>query len=291
MQLPATVSRRPRWWTQVLLAVGFAWGYDEVRALHGDVAKAGVAHGHDVLRIDRWLHIEWVTPANNWLGEHHDIAAAMSGYYFVMHLGMTALTLVVLWLHGSRYRWHRDALLLMSVIGLVVYWLYPVAPPRLLPGFHDTVRDLLPAAYDLETARGNLYAAVPSLHVAWAIWCGVALWSISSRPGVRAVAVFHPVATTLTVVATGNHYVFDIVTGAALAGLTYPLLRGLAPARARSDLDERRVAQQQPLAADVATEVDLGLRALRRTPDGNYPAETERVMGYPVAGRERQDRA
>jgi hypothetical protein len=143
--------------------------------LHGNVRAAGLAHGVDVLRLDRAMHVDWATPLNVWLGHHDALGDVLAGYYFVMHLGMTSLTLVVLWLHGRRYRWHRDALLVMSLVGLVVYWLYPVAPPRLLPGFHDTVRQVLPSAYDLETARANLYAAVPSLHLAWALWVGAAL--------------------------------------------------------------------------------------------------------------------
>lgn len=291
MRLPPVTVPRPVWWTQVLLAVGFAWGYDEIRALHGDVHKAGLAHGLDVLHLDRVLHVDWATPFNAWLVHHDTLADLLAGYYFVMHLGMTSLTLVVLWWHGRRYRWHRDALLLMSVVGLVVYWLYPVAPPRLLPGFHDTVRQVLPSAYDLETSRANLYAAVPSLHIAWAVWVGVALWSVSRRRWVRVVAIAHPALTTATVLATGNHYVADVVSGLVLAGIAYPLLRlgiplaeRVIPLRVTSDLDERRIAKQQPLAPYVATEVDLGLGALGVTANGDHAAHAERVVGDPVTG-------
>ena len=272
----------------MLLAVGFAWGYDEVRALHGDVRRAGIAHGLDVLHVDRMLHIDWATPFNAWLVHHRTLADVLAGYYFVMHLGMAALTLVVLWLHGRRYRWHRDVLLVMSFVGLAVYWLYPVAPPRLVPGFHDTVRDVLPSAYDFETARANLYAALPSLHVAWAVWVGVALWSVSRRGWVRAVAVAHPVLTTVTVLATGNHYVADVVTGVLLAAVAYPLLSlGFWALH----LDERGVAKQQPLAADVAAEVDFGLRAVRLPADRDHSAQTEGVMRDAVARSELRDRA
>jgi hypothetical protein len=304
MRLPPVTVRRPVWWTQILLAVGFAWGYDEVRALHGDVRATGLAHGLDVLHFDRALHVDWVTPINAWVTHHETVADALAGYYFVMHLGMTSLTLVVLWLHGRRYRWHRDALLLMSMVGLVVYWLYPVAPPRLLPGFHDTVRHVLPAAYDVETARANLYAAVPSLHLAWAVWVGVALWSISHRPWVRAIAVAHPALTTLTVLATGNHYVADVATGVVLAAIAYPLLRVTVPlaervapslvnvgAETRSEFDERRIPEQQPFAADLAAEVDLSLRGLSLPTNGDDPAHAERIVGDAVPGRQLQDRA
>ena len=291
MRLPPVPVRRPVWWTQVLLAVGFAWGYDEVRALHGDVRRAGIAHGLDVLHLDRVLHVDWATPFNAWLVHHRTFGDVLAGYYFVMHLGMTALTLVVLWVHGRSYRWHRDALVVMSILGLAVYWLYPVAPPRLLPGFHDTVKAVLPAAYRLETSRANLYAAVPSLHLAWAVWVGVALWSVSRRPWVRAAGVAHPVITTVTVLATGNHYVVDVASGVALAAMAYPLLSLGFRVADRLDLDQWRVAEQQTFAADVAPEVNLGFRAVRLPTDGHHASEAERVVRDAIAGSELRDRA
>lgn len=224
MRLPATSEPRPMWWVQVLLVVAFAVGYDEVRSLHGDVVASGLAHAQQVLAVDRGLHMSWAAPVNSWVDAHDTIAAAMSGYYFVMHLGVTALVLLVLWLRGDGYRRHRNALVVASLIGLAVYWAYPVAPPRMLPGFHDTVRELLPAAFRLETAKANLYAAVPSLHMAWAVWCAVALCAIFSAWWVRALAVAHPALTALTVLGTGNHYTFDLLTGAALLAVAYPVV-------------------------------------------------------------------
>lgn len=268
-----------------MLVVGFAWGYDEVRSLHGNVVAEATAHGNAVLHIDSVLHLSWAAPFNAWLSHHATLAVSCSAYYFVMHLGATSLTLLVLWLDGVRYRWHRNALAVASVVGLVVYWVYPVAPPRLLPGFRDVVQAHLPAAYDLESAKGNLYAAVPSLHMTWALWCAVALWSVSRRPWVRAVAVGHVALTALTVLATANHYTFDLLTGAALVAVAYPLLH-----LAQSQLDQRRVAQQQPLAAHLTAEVDLGLRGLGGAAHRHHPAETERVVRHAVAGRQRQNR-
>lgn len=287
--LPPLVRPRPRWWFQVLLVVGFATGYDEVRALHGDVAALGLRHGHDVLQLDRDWHVSWAEPLNAWLAGHSTVAQVLSSYYFVMHLGMTALLLLLLWLRSDAYRRQRNVLVVASLLGLAAYWAYPVAPPRMLAGFHDTVHDLLPAAYQLEASKANLYAAVPSLHMAWAIWCGVALWAMSGAWWVRTLAVAHPVITAVTVLATGNHYVFDLLTGAALMLLAYPLTDALG--RLASELRERRVTQQQPLRADVRTEVHLGLRLLRRAADGDDSAQAERVVRYPVPRRQVEDRA
>lgn len=283
MRLPVTRERRPAWWTQVLLVVGFAIGYDDVRSLHGDVVAAGLRHGRAVLALDRSLHLSWAEPVNAWLTSHHVVATFMSYYYFVMHLGMTALVLLVLWLRGDGYRRHRNALLTASLIGLVVYWAYPVAPPRMLPGFHDTVHEVVPAAYRLESARANLYAAVPSLHMAWAVWCAVALCAICTAWWMRAIAVAHPALTAVTVLGTGNHYTFDLVTGVLLIVVTYALMNATWPTTA-SDLRQRRIPQQQPLAADVTAEVHLDLGLVTRAAHDNDASKPERVVADAVTG-------
>lgn len=226
LRLPTVDPPRPRWWGQVLLVVGFAWAYDEVRSLHGDVVAAGIRHGHAVLRADRALHVDWSAPLNGWLGHHDGLADALAAYYVVMHLGMTSLALLLLWLQGRHYRHHRDALLVASILGLVVYWWYPVAPPRLLGNgtVHDTVAQVLPFAYTVEARSANLYAAIPSLHVAWAVWVAVAVWAMTRRWWLRALGVAHPLVTALTVLATGNHYTLDVASGVVLIAVSYPLL-------------------------------------------------------------------
>lgn len=208
----------------MLLIVGFAWAYDEIRSLHGNVVAAGLRHARQVVRIDRLLHIAWAQPLNHWVSHHDSVSDLLSGYYVVMHLGMTALTLLLLWIEGHHYRHHRNVLIGLSVIGFVVYWLYPVAPPRLLgDGYHDSVRSALPFAYHVEAASANLYAAVPSLHMAWAVWVMIALWSITTRWWLRALEALHPILTAVTVLATGNHFVFDLLTGIVLTVVAYAL--------------------------------------------------------------------
>src|SRR3954453_9740987 len=286
--LPTLERRRPRWWVQLFVVIGFAVGYDQVRALHGDVAAPALAHGRSVLHVDRALHLSWAEPMNQWLDGHDGVAQLLSSYYFVMHLGMTALVLLLLWLRTDGYRRHRDVLIVASLVGLVVYWLYPVAPPRMLPGFGDTVRSVLPAAFNLEAASANLYAALPSLHMAWALWCGVALWTLSARWSVRVVAVTPPLMTAVTVLATGNHYTLDLATGALVMAMAYPLTASAASLT--SELREWRVAEQQPLDADVGTEVDLRLGLVRDPPDRDDATEPDRVVRPAVPRRQIEDR-
>jgi hypothetical protein len=178
-----------------------------------------------MLDWDRALHAGWLAALSRWVDHHSAAADVFAGYYVVMHLAMVCVTLIVLWVDGRYYRWHRDALLLLSGLAFIVFWFYPVAPPRLLGGrFADSVKDVLPFAYHAEATAANLYAAVPSLHVAWALWCTIALWSVSRRCLVRTLAVGHSAMTVGTVLATGNHYFVDVLAGAVVTGAGYWLL-------------------------------------------------------------------
>jgi membrane-associated phospholipid phosphatase len=112
-----------------------------------------------------------------------------------------------------------------TAVGFVCFWLLPVAPPRLLPGSFgivDTMRATGTGHVEstLISTAGDQYASMPSLHVAWAVWCALALYPVLRHRALRVLVAAYPVMTTLVVVATGNHYLLDAAAGALLAGLT-----------------------------------------------------------------------
>jgi hypothetical protein len=117
-------------------------------------------------------------------------------------------------------------MLVSGIIGVCIFVLFPVAPPRLAElGLVDTVtlhshayRVLQPPTFV------NQYAAVPSLHVGWNLLIGIFIYRCASRPAVRALGILSPVAMTAAVVLTANHYLVDAVLGAVVA------LTGLAVA-------------------------------------------------------------
>ena len=80
-------------------------------------------------------------------------------------------------------------------------------------------------------SHANQLAAMPSLHIAWAAWCALALWQISRRRWVRVLAVLYPCLTTFAVLATGNHFLLDILAGLAALALALAVLAVAAPAR------------------------------------------------------------
>jgi hypothetical protein len=138
---------------------------------------------------------------------------------------------VLVWLrrrHARSYGPARTALIVATLLGLVGFWLYPTAPPRMLAGsgFVDTLAYFSDWGWwstDASAPKGlggltNELAAMPSLHVGWAVWVGWYAATHARRRWVRALAVAYPVVTSVVVVATANHYWLDVVAGAALVG-------------------------------------------------------------------------
>jgi hypothetical protein len=149
----------------------------------------------------------------------------MNYYYATLHFVVTIACLVWLYMaHPRIYRGARTVLFATSLIALAGFYLYPLAPPRLLPqyGYTDTVLKFHTwgSLADPNIAEhSNQYAAMPSLHIGWALWCAAAIYLCARRPWVRALGAIYPVATLMVIVGTANHFVIDAVAGLAVFGL------------------------------------------------------------------------
>lgn len=211
--------RRSPWWVE-LLAVGWlAVFYDWVTGLAPLRLHAAVAHGQGILSLERALHLDPELALNHWLAAHHTLGILLSYYYdnahFVVTLGLLAW---LWWTRPDIYRPLRNSLVLINVIGFVVFWRYPVAPPRLLPG--NGFIDIVASSHTFGSwhtgslaSEADQLAAMPSLHLAWASWSGLAIWRLSRRWWWRTVAILYPLVTALGVMTTGNHYLTDVLAG------------------------------------------------------------------------------
>ena len=214
----SVVPRRWPWWIEGLLAIA---GYEVYGAIQGATdgeRAAAVRHGWSIIHLEQHLHL-WVEPAiNSWLTPHRLLSIVSDYYYELSHAFVTAAVLVWLWRrHRTVYARWRNTLLGLSLAALAVFWAYPVAPPRLTaPAMTDVLvkYNALGAAH---APKGliDLYAALPSLHVAWALWCGLAVVA-AGRTRRRWFALLYPAMTTLVVLTTANHYVLDALAGAGL---------------------------------------------------------------------------
>ncbi len=220
---------RPRWWGELLVIVWLCWMYDAVNNLAPLRVRPAVAHGQDVLDLERWLHIAPERTLDHWLAAHQSLGLVISDYYDNAHFVVTLGVLGWLWWRRADiYRPLRNSLVLVNVLAFAVFWLYPVAPPRMLPGFIDVVASTH-AIGSWHTgalaSQANELAAMPSLHIAWAVWVAVALWQISTRTWVRAAAILYPCLTATAVLATGNHYVLDIAGGLVVIALAMAVVQ------------------------------------------------------------------
>lgn len=220
------LAHRLPWYFETLIAVAFYWLYNLVQAATQSDADEAVHHGMDLVRLEQRLHV-WAEPdVNRWVTGHHWLAMVDGYWYALAHVFVTACVLAYLWWKHPRVEVAlRNALIAMSVAALAVYWLYPVAPPRLtVHGMTDTLvsNDILGAAH-LHRGLVNLYAAMPSLHVAWACWCAAAL-TLALSHRARYLAWLYPLAMTFVVVGTANHYFVDALAGLMLAAVPLALV-------------------------------------------------------------------
>ncbi|MEU5363064.1 phosphatase PAP2 family protein [Streptomyces sp. NPDC005925] len=254
----AAPATRLRWWSELPLILLVYACYSAGRLLaRGDVTTA-VDHGLALLRVEKALYLNAEHPLNRlftrepWLGVPADFM------YASLHYVVTPALLV--WLFRSRrehYRAARTWLLASTFIGLIGFTTLPTCPPRLLSaghGFVDTMAQYSSYGWwggEASAPRGlggmtNQYAAMPSLHVGWALWCGVLLWRHGGTVTAKVFGVAYPLLTTIVVMGTANHYFLDAVAGAAVMGvgllLTPVLTRATDRVRVRARLLPGRAA-------------------------------------------------
>ncbi|MEU6302990.1 phosphatase PAP2 family protein [Streptomyces chartreusis] len=227
----ATPRTRLRWWTELPLILLVYACYSAGRLLaRGDVSTA-VDHGLAIVDIEKALYLNAEHPLNRLFTREPWIGVPADFWYASLHYLITPVLLV--WLFRSRtlhYRAARTWLMTSTFIGLIGFTLLPTCPPRLLAdghGFVDTMAQYSSYGWwggEASAPKGlggmtNQYAAMPSLHVGWALWCGVVLWRFGGTRLTKVAAVAYPLITTIVVMGTANHYFLDAVAGAAVMGV------------------------------------------------------------------------
>ena len=196
---------RVRWLRELALIAALYVGYSVARLIGDADFHSAVVHARDLLALERLLHIDIEAPANAALAAWTPLAVLASYWYSLLHYVVTPAVLVWAYRrHHGDYRRVRDALVLASAIGLVGFTLLPMAPPRMLPGFVDTLastsqRGLVgrgrqraaragcphqPAGRDAVAARrlGGLGAPGSSSRTAPGAGCGSWRWPTRSAP-------------------------------------------------------------------------------------------------------------
>lgn len=206
---------------QVLVLVPPTLAYFAVRDLSAGQESAAYANAASIVRLEKALGLDWEAAVQARVLDTDWIITLANWVYMWGHFPVMLAAMFALFrLSRTHYTSLRNALLVSGAIGLVCFALYPVAPPRLFDTglFFDSVGELSYSYRFLQNPKlTNQFAAVPSFHVGWNLLVCIAVCRSTRRRSVRAITVVLPMAMIASVVVTANHWLLDIVAGAAVA--------------------------------------------------------------------------
>jgi hypothetical protein len=206
---------------QILIVLCAVWAYELARMMIRPNWAAAMENARRVDNLERGLNFAWEQSLQRAFLGVPELVEAMNLFYFVGHFVLTAVFFVWLY-HRSRdgFRSFRNGFLAATAIAVFIHWQFPTAPPRLLNGLG--IEDTLEAIWNIDigsphaSAFSNPVAAVPSLHAGWAAGVGAGLLRYGRRRWIQALGVLYPLAVVLTIVVTGNHFIFDALAGIAV---------------------------------------------------------------------------
>jgi hypothetical protein len=179
-----------------------------------------------LLSFEKSVGLDPERALDHWLAQQHVLPFILSTFYsngiFVVTFTFAA---VLWWRRPDLYRPLRNYLVLTNLIGFAVFWAFPVAPPRMLEGYIDVVAKSggLGSWHGSLIKHADQLAAMPSMHIGYAVWCSLVAWRLARKHSAKVAAVVfgigYPLITALVVMATGNHYLVDVLAGAACAAI------------------------------------------------------------------------
>lgn len=207
---------------ELAIVTGLLITYRAIRGVSKTDLVTAFQNAYDVIRFETWLGLPFEDDLQRWLLAHPAAIKSLNLYYVVMHF--PAAIALLLWLyfrHPDRYRAVRNLMAVVTFAALVIHLIYPLAPPRMMRDFVDTMAVFGPNIYPANALEGaaNQIAAMPSLHFGWAMIEAMAvIWVLKSRW--RWLALLHPILMALCIIATANHWWLDAAAAGAIIGLT-----------------------------------------------------------------------
>jgi membrane-associated phospholipid phosphatase len=190
--------------------------FTRLEAAAGKDFAAATANAQALQHIEHTLYIDIERDANEWLAGNLVLSHVAVYVYRLYYAVIAGVLLWVFIRHSVVYLQVRRTMVAMTVLVLPVYWAVPMSPPRFaLPGVVDIVAryDIVGQASRQSWTHPSHLTAMPSLHVGWSLWCAYAVWSAlrGTRPRLALSSWLFPLLMAATVLATGNHYVLDVV--------------------------------------------------------------------------------
>jgi membrane-associated phospholipid phosphatase len=220
---------------QILLFCGAYYLYRLVRGQVDGRAAQAFDNARGIVDFERMLGIFPEPAVNAWATAHHAVGEFAALMYVNSHFTITVATLAFLYLRrNDGFYFVRNMFMISMALALVLYVVFPTAPPRFLPelGFADTVADHTGVRPGSSVdALYNPFAAVPSMHVAFALMLGGAMQATARRVWVRGLWAAYPVLVTFVVIASANHWWLDAAFGALVAVVSAAGAHALAARR------------------------------------------------------------
>jgi len=214
---------------ELVLIVGAYFVYMIIRRyVIPDVEHVATANALKLIDFEKDLGFLWEPAWQDWALRVGPWLTTLFNWIYIVTFFPIVLTAAFLYylMNREKYFYYRSVILLSFAVALTVFVLYPLSPPRYMPGFGfiDTISEYGPSWYGSREMRSyyNAYASMPSLHFAWTTIFGFIFFTEKAWY-FKILGVLYPTMTLFAITITGNHYILDAVMGAVTMLVTYIL--------------------------------------------------------------------
>jgi hypothetical protein len=220
------------WWVEIIAVLTYYFVYSAVRNADAAHPERAFQHAKQLIDWQKALGIYHELAIHKWARNIEPVVVGANYFYGSFHFIVTIGVAVFLFRKfPDDFPWWRNTLAIATAIALIGFRFWPLMPPRLLPhsyGFVDTLAKY-PTFWSFNSGAmkkiSNQYAAMPSVHCCWALWCACALVPRLKRTWGKLLAASYPILTVAVIVITANHYYLDAVGGFAIFGIGYTVAR------------------------------------------------------------------
>ena len=220
------------WWLEVVAVLTYYLVYSAVRNADAAHPERAFHHARQLIALQRTLGLYHEQAINHWAVKIEPLVVGANYFYGSLHFVVTIGVAVFLFRkYPDDFPLWRNTLAIATALALIGFRFWPLMPPRLLPhhyGFVDTLAKY-PTFWSFNSGAmkkiSNQFAAMPSVHCAWALWCACVLVPRVKSVWAKLLSALYPAMTVAVIVITGNHYILDAVGGFVILGIGYVAAR------------------------------------------------------------------
>jgi hypothetical protein len=244
------------WWVEILAILLYYVVYSAIRNANGSHPAHAFSNARHIISLEHHLGIFHEATIQGWALHFTPLIITANYLYGSLHFIVTIW--VAVWLfrrYSDDYPRYRNTLAITTGLALIGFTLFPLMPPRLLSGsgvhlgFVDTL-DKYPTPWSFDSGRmksiSNQFAAMPSVHIAWATWCALAMVPRMQTRARKILAGGYPVLTLVVIVITANHYVIDAAGGLLILAIGWLIGNRFTRAGRAAPPEELGIAAFEP---------------------------------------------